>query len=169
MRWLGELLKAIGEAMAPDPQPPAHNSFKRITETYTDVRSELEASLECMIKDESRFKPDYWTTFTDREGWVKAVPWLTFPAEYYTGEELDCDDYARKAAAEASFLFKLNGCFQAWGYRPDPSDPNKQVRHAWALGYIGNKKYVMWEPNAGFDETGRLLEERDGYVPESWK
>jgi len=172
-KWL-EIVRGIScsicQALSEEEKLP---EVERTFVKYSEMRAKLEAvGLECMIKDKPGMKPDYWVACTERETWQKLVPYLTFPAEYYIGESPDCDDYAKRASVEASFKFHLGSCLQAWGWRPDPSDPDKQVRHAFNLVYLPDdeKLYALFEPNAGFIEAGQLFDYGDfGYRPLQWK
>jgi CRISPR type III-A-associated RAMP protein Csm4 len=58
--------------------------------------------------------------FTDEETLARMVPFLTYPADYYVAElEINCDDYARWAAADARRIFLIQGVYtrSGGGYR----------------------------------------------------
>lgn len=129
--------------------------------TWTDLVKELEElGLELMLKE--KYPPDRIVSYTDRESWEKMVPFLTYPAEEYVSQACDCDNYAKKASADAAFLFKLEGCLQCWGNIPG--------YHAFNMVYTGKKTYALFEPNAGFVWAGKLFKPGDNeYQPKSWK
>ena len=117
--------------------------------------------LELMLKAE--FMPDRLVKYTGEKAWAEIIPFLIYPADDYVAEVADCDDYSRWAAADASRIFKLNGCLQCWGDTPSG-------RHAWGLVITGPKSYLLFEPNAGFPYAGKLFAEGDnGYEPKYWK
>lgn len=108
--------------------------------------------------------PDYKVRFANEETLAKMVPFLTYPADYYIAElEINCDDYARWAAADARRIFRIQGVYEAWGWTP-------LGYHAWSLGIIDFDKYRLFEPNAGFPFAGELFESgENSYMPEKWK
>ena len=110
------------------------------------------------------YPPDYNIHFTNEETLDKIVPFLTYPADFYIRElEIDCDDYARWAAADARRIFHIQGVYEVWGNTP-------LGYHAWSLGIIAPDSFKMFEPNAGFEFAGVLFEAGDNkYLPEKWK
>ena len=129
--------------------------------TLLEVRQELKAlGLVCM--DESI--PDTRVFSTDETTLTKIIPFLTYPADYYVAElDIDCDDYSMWAAADARKIFKVNGVYQVWGHM-------LLGYHAWSIGRVSVGKYLLWEPNAGFDYAGELFKFGGfGYNPEKWK
>lgn len=137
---------------------------------WQTVVAELnELGLELMLK--AKFPPDRYLYHVDEEDWGKLVPHLTFSGEsyIYTPEAPDCDDYAKKASAEAAFLFHVS-CLECWGSTPYRSESNPTGRHAFNLVRIAPKQYRIFEPNAAFEEAGALFKfgEND-YIPDSWR
>ena len=110
------------------------------------------------------YPPDYKIRFTNEETLAKMVPFLTYPADYYIAElEINCDDYARWAAADARRIFRIQGVYEVWGWTP-------YGYHAWSLGIIDFDKYQLFEPNAGFPFAGELFAAgENGFIPEKWK
>ena len=108
--------------------------------------------------------PDYKIRFTSEEMLARAVPFLTYPADYYVAElEINCADYARWAAADARRIFRIQGVYEVWGNTP-------YGYHAWSLGIIDFDKYKLFEPNAGFPFAGELFAtDENGFIPEKWK
>jgi len=134
---------------------PKHES------TLVEVRQELKTlGLVCM--DESI--PDTRVFSTDEASLTKMIPFLTYPADYYVAElDIDCDDYSMWAAADARKIFKVNGIYQVWGHMP-------LGYHAWSVGRVAAGKYLLWEPNAGFECAGELFAFGiHEYRPEKWK
>ena len=107
---------------------------------------------------------DYKIRFTDEETLARMVPFLTYPADYYVAElEINCDDYARWAAADARRIFHVQGMYEVWGNTP-------YGYHAWSLGIVDFDKYKLFEPNAGFPFAGELFAAgENGFMPEKWK
>jgi hypothetical protein len=102
--------------------------------------------------------PDVNFYYTDSADWKKIIPYLTYSAEYYAeSERKDCDDYSKKASADASFYLGLN-VIQAWGTMPDGY-------HAFNLVKT-DTGYMVFEPNAGWECAGELLELDNKY---EWK
>ena len=108
--------------------------------------------------------PDYKIRFANEETLAKIVPFLTYPADYYVAElEINCDDYARWAAADARRIFRIQGVYEVWGNTP-------YGYHAWSLGIIDFDKFRLFEPNAGFPFAGELFAAgENGFIPEKWK
>ena len=108
--------------------------------------------------------PDYKIRFTDEETLARMVPFLTYPADYYVAElEINCDDYARWAAADARRIFHIQGVYDVWGDMP-------LGYHAWSLAVIDFDKIRFFDSNAGFPYAGELFKTGDyGYIPEKWK
>jgi len=108
--------------------------------------------------------PESELFYTDEVSMNKIIPFLTYPAEYYTVSlQIDCDDYALWAAADASRIFNLNGIMQAKGYLGD-------VYHAFNLCVVGEGQYRLWEPNAGFPWAGSLFKiGENGYNVKKWR
>ncbi|GAI73166.1 unnamed protein product, partial [marine sediment metagenome] len=91
---------------------------------WDDLVTELaDLGLELMLKP--GFKPDALVPYTNRESYAKMVPFLTYPADEYVVHGCDCDNYAKKASADAAFRYKVEGCLQVWGDTP-------LGYHAWA-------------------------------------
>lgn len=129
--------------------------------TWADLVSMLAShGLTLMLTDQ----PDYKIRFTDEETLARMVPFLTYPADYYVAElEINCDDYARWAAADARRIFHIQGVYEVWGNTP-------YGYHAWSLGIIAFDEIRLFEPNAGFPMAGELFIPGDyGYTPEKWK
>ena len=125
------------------------------------VNELAELGLEEMVKPQ--FRPDAIIRYTDRESWAKMVPFLTFSAEYYVKYGCDCDDYRKRASAEAAFRFQLNGCLEVRGGTP-------LGLHGWNIVYTGGATFAMFEPNAGFWYAGELFDAGDyDYQPEAWR
>ena len=121
-----------------------------------------ELGLECQLKSKFAF-PDIMVSYTDEKSWAKLIPFLTYPADEYVEEDCDCDNYAKKASADAAFLFKLEGCLQCWGKMP-------LGPHAWGLVICGHRRYKLFEPNSGFPYAGELFAEgENSYLSKSWK
>ena len=116
--------------------------------------------LTAMVQD----MPDYKVRFTNKETLAKIAPFLTYPADYYVAElEINCDDYARWAAADARRIFRIQGIYEVWGNTP-------YGYHAWSLGIIDFDKFRLFEPNAGFPFAGELFADgENGFIPEKWK
>jgi len=127
----------------------------------SDVRQELK-SLGLVCMDESI--PDIHVFSTNEATLIKMVPFLTYPADYYVAElDIDCDDYSMWAAADARKIFKVNGIYQVWGSMP-------LGYHAWSIGRSAAGKYLLWEPNAGFEYAGEVFAfGTHNYQPEKWK
>ena len=161
MCWLSDLFKK---------EKPKPQLKQIIAVPWHSIISELtELGLELMLKD--KFQPDKYTYHVDEEDWRKVVPYLTFSGEYYvyTPEAPDCDDYAKKASAEASFQFHLS-CFECWGDSPYISPDNPTGRHAFSLVRVGAKDYRIFEPNAAFEEAGELFKFGEHeYKPDAWR
>ncbi|MBU0778210.1 hypothetical protein KKH23_05965 [Patescibacteria group bacterium] len=118
--------------------------------------------LELMLKP--KFKPDYNVYFTDEAGWSKIIPYLTYSAEVYVEwERRDCDDYSKKASADAGFNYGLF-CAQAWGNC-------RYGVHAFNLVVTSPTTFKLFEPNAIFDEVaGRLIEQgEESWQAKNWK
>ena len=123
-----------------------------------------------MLKDKHNLEnmlshpPDHKKRFTDEETMIKIVPFLTYPADYYIAElEINCDDYARWAAADMRRIFRLQGVFEVWGNTP-------YGYHAWCMTVVGPDKVKYFEPNAGFPFAGELFDAGGyGFIPEKWK
>ena len=129
--------------------------------TYQDMKNELaDLGLGCMIDT----FPDTTVYHTDEVTLAKLVPYLTYPADYFViNLDIDCDDYSRWASSDASKLFKVNGVCQCWGDMP-------LGYHAWSMSRVGEKHYMLWDPNAGFEWAGSLFEfGKHGYQPRKWK
>lgn len=109
--------------------------------------------------------PDYKIRFTNEETLVKMLPFLTYPADYYIAElEIDCDDYARWAAADARRIFRIQGVYEVLGQ-------TDLDYHAWSLGIVDFNRYKLFDSNAGFPFAGELFDKGGGYnyQPEKWK
>jgi len=164
-----ELLRAIicpqpVEVITIEPEEPKKpTDYKVFSMHWEDLVSLLtENGLEIMLK--ANFEPDYDIYYSDEEGWASIVPFLTYSAEYFAeSERKDCDDYSKKAAADAGFDFGLYGV-QAWGDSP-------YGRHAFDLAITSPTTFKLWEPNAGFVEVaGGLFEQGEyGWRARSWK
>jgi len=130
---------------------------------WEDLKTVMDSyNLELMLKDQ--FKPDSYIYFTGRLDWDKLLPYLTYSAELYAEvERRDCDDYSKKASADAAWLFGL-GCIQVWGDTP-------YGRHAFNLVITSPTTVKIFEPNAGFECAGELmdLENEYGWKADSWK
>ena len=115
--------------------------------------------------------PDYRIRFTDEETLARMVPFLTSPADYYVAElEINCDDYARWAAADARRIFHIQGVYEVWGWIPSPWQPDRLEYHAWSLGIVSFDSIKLFYSNAGFPWAGELFSVSDyGYMPEKWK
>jgi hypothetical protein len=109
-------------------------------------------------------QPDYKVRFTNEETLARMVPFLTYPADYYVAElEINCDDYARWAAADARRIFRIQGVYEVWGSTP-------YGYHAWSLGIIDFDKFKLFDSNAGFPFAGELFAAgENGFMPEKWK
>jgi len=116
--------------------------------------------LHCMAPNAPDMKQNYTSAFV----LAKIVPFLTYSAEYYVAAlEVDCDDYAKWAAADASRIFNINAVYQCWGTMP-------LGYHAFNLAIVGDRKYKLWDANAGFPYAGELFDEgQHGYRSEKWK
>ena len=109
MNWI-EVLRAIARTILGSTPPSREEvdrwmrnqvgEIPRFEMTWGDVMLDLQAlGLRCMSPD----APDYKIYYTDEEHLAKISPFLTYPADYYVAElEIDCDDYAKWAAADAS-------------------------------------------------------------------
>jgi hypothetical protein len=117
--------------------------------------------------------PDYKIRFTNEETLAKMVPFLTYPADYYVAElEINCDDYARWAAADARRIFHIQGVYEAWGWITVPYETGERREyHAWSLGITGFDRFKIFENNAGFPFAGELFDvgQKYDYHPEKWK
>lgn len=136
-------------------------TIPRYESTWNEVKAELESlGLQCMVSD----APDVRVFYTDEATLAKMIPFLTYSAEYYVAElDIDCDDYAMWAAADARRIFKVGGVFQAGGWMP-------LGYHAWSIGKVAPMQYKLWEPNAGFECAGDLFNFGDNeYNPNKWK
>lgn len=134
--------------------------------TWQEVVEYLESyGLTCMLKE--GYRPDTGMTITDRKGWDKIVPNITYSGEYYVAEVADCDDYSQKASADSGFYYRRKA-LQCWGDTPDGY-------HAFCLCLIADADHhiighVLFEPNAGFKCAGKtFLPLENGYLPQSWK
>lgn len=135
----------------------------RYETSWGEVKVELQnLGLRCMIKDEDI--PDFKMFHTDETTLTKMIPFLTYPADYYVAFlEIDCDDYADWASADASRIFKISGVRKVWGWMP-------LGYHAWSISRIAPMRYKLFEPNAGFDCAGELFNfGYFGYNPNKWK
>jgi hypothetical protein len=129
--------------------------------TWQDMIGMLAShGLTSMVSD----MPDYKIRFTDEATLAKMAPFLTYPADYYVAEfEINCDDYARWAAADARRIFQVQGIYEVWGWTP-------YGYHAWSLGITDFDKFRLFEPNAGFPFAGELFAAgENGFIPEKWK
>lgn len=126
---------------------------------FSVIRQELaDLGITCMTD-----MPDYQKRFTSYETLKLMLPHLTYRADYYIANlEINCDDYALWAAADARRLFNIQGVWQCWGDMP-------QGYHAWNIART-EQGYFMFEPNAGFPWAGELYRIGDfGYIPKRWK
>jgi len=158
-----KLFKALKKAQEESEEQLWPQDYPKFEITWGELKRNLEElGLECMLK--AKFVPDTKVTYTTEEAWGKMVSFLTYPADYYVAElEIDCDDYSKWTAADASKKFKLSGCLQCWGNMP-------LGYHAFSLVVTGPKSYKLFEPNAGFGCAGELFASGDfGYQPKSWK
>lgn len=165
-------------AKQPDPTQEAYDRWVR-KQVGTINRHEIDSyELEELFrKSENIFTPDYHAPdsrkrYTDLHTMQRIVPYLTYPAERYISElEIDCDDYALWAKADARRIFHLQSVFEVWGWIPSPWQAGKFEYHAWNVVLVGNPLQVMYfEPNAGFPWAGELFGYSDnGYIPEKWK
>jgi hypothetical protein len=165
MCWLTELLtgkKSLPTLRAYDDWVRAQvGNISRQEMHWQDMVDMLAShGLTLMLSDQ----PDYKVRFTNEETLARMVPFLTYPADYYVAElEINCDDYARWAAADARRIFRIQGVYEVWGNTP-------YGYHAWSLGMIDFDSFKLFEPNAGFLFAGELFNPGDnGFVPEKWK
>lgn len=108
--------------------------------------------------------PDTSVYYTDEQTMEKIAKYLTYPADdYIAGLDIDCDDYARWASADARRIFRIQGVFEVWGTMP-------QGYHAWNVAIVGLDKVKFFDANAGWWYAGDLFNLGDhGYVPEKWQ
>ena len=164
-------LKLFKSGLEKPPTLEAYDSYARqqvgdvprYESTWAEVKAGLQSlEVRCMIKDED--VTDLRVFHTDEATLARMIPFLTYPADYYVAElDIDCDDYSMWAASDARRIFKVNGVYQVWGWMP-------LGYHAWSLGIVGQGRYKLWEPNAGFESAGDLFKAGEyGYNPEKWK
>ena len=156
----------------PEPEPPSLEAYDnwvrqqvgtitRYETTWLKVKAELEAlGLKCMASD----APDTKVFYVSETSLAKMIPFLTYPADYYVAElDIDCDDYSKWAASDASRIFKVNGIWEVWGMTP-------LGYHALSLAKLTGNKYKLWESNAGFEYAGTVFSFGDyEYTPNKWK
>ena len=166
---LGELFYMLAKAFGYTPQATLDDYIKHVRSHFGKINrheiafGELKAELanlgiRCMTD-----MPDSKKRYTDFETMKEIIPWLTYRADYYIAQlEINCDDYALWAAADARRIFDIQGVWQAWGDSP--------------LGYHAfnivrtEKGYFLFEPNSGFPFAGVLFEiGGNEYVPKVWK
>lgn len=122
------------------------------------------------IEPMSQFRPDTKKYFVDPPVLQQMIPFLTYPAEdYIYSYYIDCDDYAKWAAADARRIFRVNGIFECWGnvklYEDKPPEA-----HAFCLAIASYASVKLFEPNAGFPWAGELFDIGEhGYEPKYWK
>jgi hypothetical protein len=134
-------------------------TIKRYEITFGELKAELEnMGIKCMTA-----MPDYKKRYTDLATMKEIIPWLTYRADYYIAElEINCDDYALWAAADARRIFNIQGVWQAWGNTP-------LGYHAFNI-FKTPEGYYLFESNAGFEWAGEPFRIGDhGYVPDHWK
>ncbi len=155
-KWLCYIAKSMG-GCTPTIYPNDYNIYSM---NYSTVRDELTAlGIICMDNN----LPDINFYYTDISRWQEIIKYLTYSAEYYSqSERKDCDDYSKKASADSSFNFGLN-TIQAWGHTPNEY-------HAFNLVKTLDG-YMIFEPNAGFECAGELMElnNKYGWSPDKWK
>jgi len=168
---LKNLFKKSKPAPEPEPTPEPElqkpTGYPKFKIHWVDLVKVLaENGIELRLR--AKFAPDVWVYYTDEESWAKIVPFLVYPADYYVSQACDCDEYAKKASADASFEFELNGCLQAWG--------EHDMSHAFGLVMTSLSTFKLFEMNAGFPWAGVLFDpeeilapdEENGYTVESW-
>jgi len=158
---IGNVLVDIGTALGGVPREERNLPEVRVIEVpYSQCIDEL-ATLGIEWQRKAKYKPDYIVRHTTLEGWKLILPYLIFSAHWYIFEGADCDDYAVWAKAKASRLFKLH-VFETWGTMP-------LGRHAWNMVRYGEKSYVFFDSNAGFDVAGKLFANGEyGRQAKSW-
>jgi hypothetical protein len=134
---------------------------------FSSVRAKLE---ELGVRYMVDGPADRIISYTNEEGWGKILPWLIYPADLYVIDDCDCDNYAKMASSIASFLFKLEGCFQSWGKIPMPDGTVEE--HAFSLLWCGSYLRLS-EPNSAFECAGEIfsasLDPYKGYCPKGFK
>lgn len=108
--------------------------------------------------------PESNAFYTDEVSMKKIIPFLTYPADYAVEAlAIDCDDYSRWAASDASKIFKIGSVMQVKGNSP-------YGYHSWNMCIVGEGQYRLFEPNAGLEASGELFKIGDyGYKPDKWK
>jgi len=127
--------------------------------SFDELKAELaDMGLRCMTD-----MPDYKKHYTDLDTLREIIPWLTYRADYYISElEINCDDYALWAAADARQIFNIQGVWQCWGDTP-------LGYHAWNIAKTPGA-WVQFESNAGFPFAGEPFAiGENGYIPKVWK
>ena len=146
-------------------EKPALPSFETFPVKVSAVKEMLEShGIECMLKDKYVLA-DYDFHYIKEEDWLIALPYLTYPANFYVAElDIDCDDYSRWGSSDCSKLFKVNANLQCWGDTP-------YGYHAFSLALTGANSFKIFEPNAGFPCAGQLMNKDNeyGWLPKSWK
>lgn len=106
---------------------------------------------------------DSWYYFTDMESWGKVLYDLVFSSSLYKPNRFDCENYALKAMNTCAERYGLNTLAMVIGDMP-------QGRHGFNLfAYYdaGDIKFMLWEPNEGFEWSGQPFEiGENGYQPE---
>jgi len=142
---------------------PAPFTFPVYYMHWDTLKALLESKgLRCQIEDGD--KPDNYHYYTDLASWTVLFKDLIFLAENYAlYERRDCDDYAKKASAEAAWKHGL-GCLQVYGNTPDG-------RHAFGLVVVSETDVRIFDPNSVFECAGELLElnNKYGWAPDCWK
>lgn len=111
-----------------------------------------------LIAPMSLFDANYY--YTDMEGWGNVMYDMIFSSTLYKTDKFDCDNYALKALSICAEKYGLNTFGMAVG--PIPSGI-----HAFNIFYVGNNKFMLFEPNAGFANAGIFEMGQNGYYPQS--
>ena len=96
--------------------------------------------------------------YTNLEGWGKVLYNLTFSSSLYKKDKFDCENYALKAMNLCAERYGLNTLALVIGNIPQGS-------HGFNMFYFG-ERFMLWEPNMGFDWSGEPFELGEyGYQP----
>ncbi len=101
---------------------------------------------------------DYY--YTDMVGWGNIMYDMIFSSTLYKTDKFDCDNYALKAMTICAEKYGLNTFGFAIGLMP-------LGMHAFNIFYVGEKKLMLFEPNAGFANAGIFEMGQNGYKPQT--
>ena len=163
------LYKAIGnilgfnDAITLDDYVQSVRQQVPVVPRFVILYSELVAQLRSLGVEPMSNLPDYRKRYTDLSTLQILLPYLTYRADYYISElDIDCDDYARWAAADARRLFNIQGVWECWGDTP-------AGYHAFNIA-LTEEGFFLFEPNAGFQHAGELFRiGKYGYQPKLWR